>query len=122
MPHCVLEYSSNIIDPIDTRAFFLELHQTIIKSGPFNLDQIKSRAFCRDEFVVGDGSPDKSFVYLQISILSGRDKDIRTTLSQRSLKLLERYFPKTRATGTCSMTVEIREMDKETHLRAEKAT
>lgn len=120
MPHCVLEYSSNVVDRIDTRAFFLELHQTIIKSGPFNLDQIKSRAVCRDEFVVGDGNPDKSFVYLQISILSGRDKGIRTTLSQRALKLIEIYFPKTHASGTCSMTVEIREMDKETHLRAEK--
>ncbi|MDZ4786706.1 MAG: 5-carboxymethyl-2-hydroxymuconate Delta-isomerase [bacterium] len=117
MPHCILEHSINIIEKIDAKIFFEKLHKIIIDSGPFNLSQIKSRVIAQNHYYVGDGSPNSGFIFLQISILSGRELLIKQTLGERALKYMEAVFSESKNNLNCSITVEIREMDKETHWR-----
>lgn len=120
MPHCILEHSSNVLDNYDYKDFFSKLHTIIIETGPFNLDQIKSRVIKHNEYLVGDGSSEMAFVTLQIKILSGRELMIRKRLSEGALALLEKTFPLSRQKLQCSITVAIEEIDRETHSRAEK--
>jgi len=120
MPHCTLEYTSNIKDTVNHDDFFKKLHTEIVSCNDFSLDQIKSRAVEHSNFYIGDGSPNNAFVYLQISILSGRNEILKQELSKKALTLLEEFFPTSRKELNCSVTVEIRDMDRASHSRADK--
>jgi 5-carboxymethyl-2-hydroxymuconate isomerase len=111
----VLEYSHNIPDQFKFKDFFEKLHQLMVNTGAFKLERIKSRLVPHDNFYIGNGNTENTFVYLQISILTGREVSLRKHLSSAALELLKEYFPKTLATNNCSMTVDIREMDREVH-------
>ncbi len=118
MPYCILEYTANVIDQFDPKILLGDLHTLIINSGLFELNKIKSRIVKHENFLVGDGDPKNSFIYLQIRILDGRDEEVRKLLSSESLKILERTFPKTLESLNCSMTVEVCEIDRATHARS----
>lgn len=115
MPHCVVEYSGNIPDRFQYRDFFKKLHQLMVNTGEFKLERIKSRFIAHDNCYVGDGDSENCFVYLQISILSGRATILRQKLSQDALALLKDFFPKAIKSQKCSITVDVKEMDRETH-------
>lgn len=115
MPHCVVEYSGNIPDRFEYRAFFKKLHQLMVDTGEFKLERIKSRFISHDNYYLGDGDQENYFVYLQISILTGRSSSLRQKLSRDALVLLKEYFPKAIKSQKCSMTVDVREMDREAH-------
>ncbi len=115
MPHCVLEYSHNIPDQINFQDFFQKLHQLMVDTGEFKLERIKSRVVPHENCYIGDGNIDNKFVYLQISILTGRDVSLRKHISNSALELLKKHLPKSLAENRCSVTVDIREMDREVH-------
>jgi len=115
MPHCVVEYSDNIPDGFQHRDFFKKLHQLMIETGEFKLERIKSRFISHGNYYLGDGNKENCFIYLQISILTGRSTSLRQKLSKEALDLLKEFFPKAIKSQKCSMTVDIREMDRETH-------
>ena len=115
MPHCVLEYSHNIPDRVNFKGFFEKLHQLMVDTGAFKLERIKSRIVPHDNYYIGDGNMENTFVYLQISILTGRDVTLRKQLSSSALELMKTFFPKALAKNNCSMTVDIKEMDREVH-------
>jgi 5-carboxymethyl-2-hydroxymuconate isomerase len=122
MPHCVLEYSANIKDSVNFPSFFSRLHEILTASGDIQLDQIKSRWYSREDFVVGDGSEKNAFVYLQISLLSGRSPELRKRIGAQAFELLADQFPISQRDLSCSITLEMREMDRETHFKATKST
>jgi 5-carboxymethyl-2-hydroxymuconate isomerase len=120
MPHCILEYSANVRDSIDFKRFFSELHRLLAASGEIDLERLKSRAVRREEYLIGDGKPENAFAYLQISMLSGRSSEVRKRLGEDALKLLAGYYSRSQEQLNCSLTVEIREMDRSTHFAAPK--
>lgn len=117
MPHCVLEYSSNVLDKLDFRCFFKELHTILASSGHIQLDQLKGRAVCHDNYFIGDGAADRAFIYLQISLLDGRDLAVRKSLGEQAFAHLRASFPLSLEKLRCSMTLEMREMSRETHFK-----
>lgn len=117
MPHCILEISDQVPDKPNYRAFFGELHALLAASGDIQLDQIKSRVRAAEQCYIGNGAAENKFVYLQISLLSGRALERRQAWAENALVLLQKYFPRTVASPPVSMTVEIREMDKATHVK-----
>lgn len=120
MPHCIIEYSSNVKDSVNFPEFFKRLHELLASSSDIQLDQLKSRWLRREDYFIGDGSPQNAFVYLQISLMTGRTLELRKQLGQSALDLLASYFPRTQAELSCSMTVEMREMERETHFKITK--
>jgi 5-carboxymethyl-2-hydroxymuconate isomerase len=117
MPHCILEISDQVPDKPDFRAFFGELHTMLAASGDIQLDHIKSRLRTAEHCYVGSGAADNQFVYLQISLLAGRSLERRQAWAEHALGLLQKYFPRTVASPHVSMTVELREMDRATHVK-----
>ena len=117
MPHCILEYSDNIIDKTDNPAILKNIHDTLVATKLFSLNDIKSRAVAHHDYLIGDGDPLRAFVTLKISLLSGRDKKIRQDISKKCLDVLKKSYPLSMEKLKLSVTVQIVEMDKESYSR-----
>lgn len=115
MPHCVLEYSPNLHPLPHLAEFFEALHHELSKDSVVELGRIKSRTRMCENCYVGDGNQDRAFLYLQISLLSGREEAWLSQVSDAALSLLRRSFSHRIASHHPSVTVEIREMDKRFH-------
>jgi len=118
MPHFVLEYSDNILEEVDFKDFFKKLHTLLVDVGPFNLSDVKSRAIRHQEFYVANGQESNAFVHLTLSIFKGRDLSIRQAVGERILAFLKGEFARSFEELSCSVTVEVREMQKETYFKA----
>ena len=115
MPHFVLECSSNVAQPAEPRAFFQKLHTLLAESGPFKLDEIKSRLIRHGDFLVGDGAQEKGFVHLSLAILEGRDFTLQTTVGQKIMEFLRSEF--TGGNAQIALSLEIREMRRQTYFK-----
>lgn len=110
MPHCILEYSANLPETPDLQALFQQLHDVLMASGQFTLDDIKSRAIRHEVFRIGDGDPRRTFVTMNLCLLSGRSDEVKTDLARSVRELLERAFARTLAETPCSLTVQVSEL------------
>ena len=115
MPHCILEYSNNIVDQPDFRKLLLEVHEFLVSTGQFKLADIKSRVLCHDIFVIGDGASDRAFVTMNVCMLGGRDDSVKTTVSKGVLQLLGMHFPRTFAEKRCSITARITDIHRDSY-------
>jgi 5-carboxymethyl-2-hydroxymuconate isomerase len=118
MPHCILEYSANLPETPDFQTLFQQLHDVLMTSGQFTLDDIKSRAIRHEVFRIGDGDLRRTFVTLNLRLLSGRSDEVKAALSRSILELLERAFARTLAETTCSLTVQVSEIHRPSYQKA----
>jgi 5-carboxymethyl-2-hydroxymuconate isomerase len=117
MPHCILEYSSNINDKINLKKLLHDINTMLAGTGPFNLMDIKSRAVEHDLYVVGDGDPNRAFAGLTISIFSGRPDDVKANITESALQLLKDAFNTTLQEKKCSITVQLVDIHRESYRR-----
>ncbi len=117
MPHCILEASDNLLDQPDWTALLREINGTLVATGLFKAQDIKSRFLSQGTFVIGDGAPDQAFVTLDVQILGGREDDVKARLSEALLAVLGRSFPRTFAQMTCSLTVQITDIHRASYRR-----
>ncbi|HKV08801.1 MAG TPA: 5-carboxymethyl-2-hydroxymuconate Delta-isomerase [Thermoanaerobaculia bacterium] len=110
MPHCILEYSANLPESPDFQALFRELHEVLVASGEFKLEDIKSRAVRHEVFRIGDGDPKRTFVAMNLCLLSGRSDEVKAGLARSILELLKRAFARTLAETACSLSVQVSEL------------
>jgi len=110
MPHLVLEYSDNMADHPDFQQLFNSIHLTLEKTGHFKIADIKSRAVKHDTYLIGNGEPDRSFVTINLAILSGRTDEFKKNLSAQLLEILKHHFPITINSQKSSITVQISEI------------
>ena len=112
MPHCLLEYSQNIPDRIKFEKLFSELHNILVKTGEFNVADMKSRAIGYDHFLIGDGKAERIFIHLEIFILEGRSREFKSQLSTVAMHVLEKYFTNTLLQPESSITVNISDLNR----------
>ena len=121
MPHLTLEYSNNLAEPLDHQVLFAELHAALERFELFQLAEIKSRAIAHEHYRIGNGAPESVFVHLTVAVLSGREVALRQRLSTELLGVLRRAFARTWRERPCDMTVDVREMQRETYGKAMNA-
>lgn len=117
MPHCIFEYSSNIIDEPDWTRVMLDIHDVLMATGMFKLPDIKSRVIRHDHYVIGDNKDQQAFVTLNIQIRSGRTDEVKASISEAALKALVPLFPRTLAERKLSITVQISELHHHSYRR-----
>lgn len=117
MPHCILEYSSNVVDAPDWRRLVLDLHEVLVATGLFVRADIKSRVVEHDRYVIGDGSPDRAFITLEVQILAGRSDALKAQLAEAALELLSRAFARTLDALKCSISVQITDIHRPSYRR-----
>jgi 5-carboxymethyl-2-hydroxymuconate isomerase len=112
MPHCILEFSDNVLEKNVTRKVLIELHSVLMKTELFALDDIKSRAIEHKDYLIGDGDLSRAFVTLTVSILSGRTDETKKAISDSCLDVLNKIYADSLKQLRMSITVKIQEMDK----------
>lgn len=121
MPHCVVEYSSNVPDEPDWRRVMADVHAALMSSGEFDLADIKSRVVRHDAFLIGDGADGRTFVTLTVQMMSGRDDDTKARIAEAALGVLERAFPRALAETRASLTVQITDIHRASYRRRASA-
>ncbi len=107
MPHCILEYTANIVDEPIWADIFKNIHAILIATGEWHSADIKSRAIELHNFYIGNGNPHQVFVTLSIQILAGRSDSLKKSISESCLKVLAGHFPLTLKQLHTSITVQI---------------
>ncbi|MCS6808419.1 MAG: 5-carboxymethyl-2-hydroxymuconate Delta-isomerase [Bacteroidota bacterium] len=121
MPHIILEYSTNIVEKPDFASLFRSIHDAMMKFGVFHRDDLKSRAYACDTYFIADGKPHHAFVHAEIGILSGRSAEMRDELSNDIIDILRTAFQDSLHERHCIVSVEIRELDRETYRKVTSA-
>jgi len=117
MPHCILEYSDNILEKPNHNRILSKLNTVLSETGLFELNDIKSRMIAHHDYYVGDGNPKRAFVTLSVEILSGRDAETKQLIAEKCLNLLEFFFSESIDSLLFSLTVQIKEIDKPSYQR-----
>jgi 5-carboxymethyl-2-hydroxymuconate isomerase len=115
MPHIILEHSTNIVEKPDFSALLSTMHKTLMDFGVFKLQDIKSRVYACDTYYIADGKADNAFVHVEVRILSGRNQEMRQQIADRFMTLLQDNFSDSMHERRCVLSVEVREMDRETY-------
>ena len=122
MPHCIFEYSGNVLDEPDWVETMSALHTALMRTGEFELADIKSRVVRHELFVVGDGAADRTFVTLDVQMLSGRSDETKAAIAQAALEVLAGAFPRTLAETRASLTVQITDIHRPSYRRRRSAS
>jgi len=93
MPHCIFEYSAKIADKPDWPQIIRKIHDNLIATGQFVAEDIKSRVIRHDNYVIGNGEDNQSFVTLNLQILEGRSDEIKRELSHYGIRDSHRGIP-----------------------------
>jgi 5-carboxymethyl-2-hydroxymuconate isomerase len=117
MPHCILEYSDNVIDQVNPRIILKEIHQTLAGTGLFNLNDIKGRAIMHQDYCVGGGDEMRGFAALSIGIFPGRDIETRSMITNSCLEVLRKHFQLSLQKLKFDITVQINTLDKESYAK-----
>ncbi|HEY0592278.1 MAG TPA: 5-carboxymethyl-2-hydroxymuconate Delta-isomerase [Thermoanaerobaculia bacterium] len=117
MPHCILEYSSNIVSPPDVREVLLDIHRALVGTGLFAEADIKSRAIRHEVFAVADGAADRSFVALAVEILDGRTDQVKAQVADALFAVLAAGFARAIEASRCNVTVQIRDIHRASYRR-----
>ena len=118
MPHCYLEYSSNIKESVNPKIILTELNSLISAELKVDIKKIKSRAIERAEFVVSDGENNQAFIHLEVAVLAGRPDEDHIKLSKALHQFLKSQFQQDSIHQLpISVTVEVRVMESDTYVR-----
>ncbi len=113
MPHCIIEYAKELEKSVSASDLVQMVHTGAVKSGLFEEDHIKTRAIAYEYFRTGTG--DSAFVHVSLKILAGRDQQQRKSLTSHVLHELQ-----TIPLSPLSLTVEVRDMERETYSKCVK--
>ncbi len=100
MPHCVIEYCSEVADQCSISDLMSAVHDGALSSGLFPQYDIKTRAIAYDHYCTGETRD--SFVHVNLHLLSGRDDEQKADLAERVLASLAPLLPQ-----VVSISVEI---------------
>src|SRR6476659_2870221 len=117
MPHVVVEYSANLEKAVNIQQLLHDIHETVLKSGVFEIVAIRTRAERRDDFIVADGDPENGFVHVELRIAPGRDVPTRKEAAKRNIDPLAAATHEVFARTGLGLSVEIREIDYTAALR-----
>ncbi|MGK0276135.1 MAG: 5-carboxymethyl-2-hydroxymuconate isomerase [Ilumatobacter sp.] len=118
MPHLIVEHSANVEHvPLILEA----VHAAALGTGLASIDALRTRAACREGYVIGDRHPDNAFIALTARLGPGRSGDEKQLLIDALMTAIEATVGE--AADHMMLSVEIQEIDpamrlNHNHLRA----
>ncbi|HZP19687.1 MAG TPA: 5-carboxymethyl-2-hydroxymuconate Delta-isomerase [Bauldia sp.] len=113
MPHIIVEYSDNLERAMDIRRLIDDIHQSVVKSGLFDLAAIRTRAMPRSVYRIADGKPENAFIHVIARIRQGRSVEDRKRLGTMVLETAKAAVAKLPSPPPIGFTVEVIEMEEE---------
>jgi 5-carboxymethyl-2-hydroxymuconate isomerase len=111
MPHITVEYSANLEPELDIRRLVDATHETVARSGLFELGGIRTRAEKRDHYRVADGDAGNGFVHVVARIAPGRPLEKRKALGEALLATVAKETEAIFAKRGLAISVEVQELD-----------
>jgi len=108
MPHCVIEYSQELVEIIDIKKLMAAVDDGASDSGLFNQKDIKTRALPYKHYRAG--TERHPFVHTIIYLLSGRTVKQKQKLSNRILENKIQILPNIQ-----NVSVDDRDMETDTY-------
>lgn len=112
MPHCILEYSSNVIDQPDMNQLLHRMHNVLMEAGTFRMADFKSRVIRHDVYFIGDGANNQAFVSLDLQVMAGKSDEQKVKLSKALVDVLQEAFAKTLKELRASISVQVSDVHK----------
>lgn len=97
MPHCIIEYSSDVAGQIAIDDLMAAAHDGAFDTGLFPEYDIKTRAIGYKYHRTGQTTD--SFVHVSVHLLSGRDDSQKADLSEKVLASIEPLLPEVISVG-----------------------
>ena len=109
MPHIKLEHTENV-ESSKFEHVFKKLINVLIENAEVKKENCKCKTIQIPIYQMG--SDNLGYYYhLEISLLKGRPEDVRQTIGQKSLQILQDYFTDNKGKYIKQLSVEIREMN-----------
>ncbi|WP_415902108.1 5-carboxymethyl-2-hydroxymuconate Delta-isomerase [Neptuniibacter sp. QD29_5] len=110
MPHLIIEYSKQIEDKVEITTVMEKVFQGAIAANLFAEKDIKVRAHAYEQHMNGAGL--NGFIHVSSRILSGRNTEQKTQLTEAVLNEL-----KTLGLKDLSITVEVLDIDRNSYAK-----
>lgn len=117
MPHIVLETTSDLQENGDIPDILEALVEELCKHETVRSEAVKAYHTLRSVWAVGEGHPD-GFAHCTVLVLAGRPLELRKEIANAMMDLLRQRFSGSMDMGEVGLTLEVREMDADTYLRA----
>ena len=117
MPHCIFEYSANVVDQPDWLRIIDDVHKGLIATGQFVPEDIKSRVIRHEHYRIGSGEPNQSFVTLNMQMVEGRSDEFKSEIAKMASDILIAAFPQSLAEQKCSVTVQVNDIHRASYQR-----
>jgi 5-carboxymethyl-2-hydroxymuconate isomerase len=103
-----MEYSNSVDERVNVQGLLEDLHEVALQSGLFDVGSVKSRALRCHNWLIGDEGDSVDFVHISFELLDGRTPEQKRELSRQLMTVLQEQ-----ASHVRSLTVNVRDMDKE---------
>jgi 5-carboxymethyl-2-hydroxymuconate isomerase len=111
MPQITVEYSPEVADAFDRRAFALALHGAVSPLVDSDVAAFKTRFRQIEECVIGDGAP-AAMIHVRIGLLSGRPAALKQEVGRVGIELARQHLKPVEGLAT-QLTLEVHDMDRE---------
>ena len=114
MPHINLETTSDVVENQDIVDILERLVNKLATFDTVSSHAIKAHHALRHTWLIGEGGP-HGFIHCEVAILTGRPQDLKNAIADGMFAELVACFPASHESKEAGITLELREMEKETY-------
>jgi 5-carboxymethyl-2-hydroxymuconate isomerase len=114
MPHICVETTSDVVENQDIVDILQRLVDKLSTFESVSPASIKAYHSLRHTWIIGENGPN-GFIHCEVAILTGRDTELKKTIADGMYAELLDCFHASRDSKEAGITLELREMDKETY-------
>lgn len=118
MPHLIANYSANLTE-LDPQQLLKDANVALIETDLFVANDIKSRAFKDEIFLIGLNETEEAYIHLKLYLLSGRMQEQKQAVGAALLHRLEqKSYIQSEVSFPIQLCVEVIDMPKENYFKA----
>ena len=112
MPHVKLEHTENVQWKNPIQDIFPKLQTVLIQYARVKPENCKSRAMELKDFYSTSNNQHVGFIHLEISLLSGRDAEVKTKIGKECRQIIQSFIENI---AEIQVSVELRDMDQNSY-------
>lgn len=118
MPHLIANYSANLTE-LNPHQLLKDANAALIETDLFVANDIKSRAFKDEIFLIGLNEAEEAYIHLELYLLSGRTQEQKQAVGAALLHRLEqKSYIQSEVSFPIQLCVEVIDMPKENYFKA----
>ncbi len=117
MPHIRLDTTADLQENANIPDILADLVMELARHETIDAASIKAYHQLRTTWEMGEGAL-PGFVHCEIAILTGRDLELRRRIVRGIEIVIRRHFAESLGDSEAGLTIELREMDRETYFKS----